>query len=61
VIQEFPNPLQNFMAEMQIPGVSIAVVQVGRVAYAEGFGARGLVDTAPVTPNTQFMIDSATR
>jgi CubicO group peptidase (beta-lactamase class C family) len=49
------------MTEMQIPGVSIAVVQAGRVAYAEGFGTRGLVDTAPVTPNTRFMIGSATK
>ena len=49
------------MTTMQIPGVSVAVVQDGRVTYAEGFGTRGLDDLAPVTPQTRFMIGSTTK
>jgi hypothetical protein len=49
------------MTALQIPGVSMAVVQGGRVAYSEGFGTRGLGDVAPVSPRTRFMIGSTTK
>jgi len=49
------------MAALQIPGVSIAVVQGGRIAYAEGLGVRSIEDKAPVTPQTRFMIGSTTK
>jgi CubicO group peptidase (beta-lactamase class C family) len=49
------------MATMQIPGAAIAVVQGGKVVYADGFGIRDLGDSAPVTPRTRFMIGSSTK
>ena len=49
------------MGAMQIPGVSVAVVQGGRVVYAEGFGVRSLGEEAPVTPQTRFLIGSTTK
>jgi len=47
------------MTATQVPGVSIAVVQGGRMVYAEGFGVRSFGDAAPVTPLTRFMMGSA--
>ncbi|MGC1782703.1 MAG: serine hydrolase domain-containing protein [Acidobacteriaceae bacterium] len=49
------------MAELQVPGVSIAVVQNGEVVYAEGLGVRAIGDPAPVTAKTRFMIGSTTK
>lgn len=49
------------MATLQVPGVSVAVVQGGRMVYAEGFGRRSLGEDAPVTPRTRFMIGSTTK
>ncbi len=59
--RELKEFLLSAMTAMQIPGVSVAVVQGGRVVYAEGLGIRNLDDNAPVTPRTRFMIGSTTK
>jgi CubicO group peptidase (beta-lactamase class C family) len=53
--------VQNAMKELEIPGVSIAIVQAGETVYAEGFGTRQVGTKAAVTPNTRFMIGSTTK
>jgi CubicO group peptidase (beta-lactamase class C family) len=53
--------VRNAMLELQIPGVSIAVVQWGRIVYAEGFGTRRIGSTELVRPETRFMIGSVTK
>ena len=53
--------VRNAMVETQIPGVAIAVVQGGRIVYADGFGACRLGSSEPVRPQTRFMIGSATK
>ncbi|TAL44003.1 MAG: serine hydrolase [Chitinophagaceae bacterium] len=42
-------------------GVSIAVVEKGKVVYTGGFGFRDLDKKLPVTENTQFAIGSCTK
>jgi CubicO group peptidase (beta-lactamase class C family) len=49
------------MAELQIPGVAIAVVQAGRIVFAEGFGAPRIGSSDPVRPDTRFRIGSNTK
>jgi CubicO group peptidase (beta-lactamase class C family) len=49
------------MAAMQVPGVSIAVVQEGRLVYVEGFGVRDVAGHERVTTQTRFMIGSTTK
>lgn len=46
------------MAQLEIPGAAVAVVQDGKIVYAEGFGTRGQESADPITPDTQFMIGS---
>jgi CubicO group peptidase (beta-lactamase class C family) len=42
-------------------GVSIAVVEKGKIIYAGGFGYRDMDKKLPVTENTQFAIGSCTK
>ena len=49
------------MAAFGVPGAAVAVVQGGKVAYAQGFGVRELGQPAPVTPDTLFMVGSVTK
>lgn len=53
--------LRSAMAEMHVPGAAIAVVQGGRIVFAEGFGVRRIGSTDEVRPETQFMIGSSTK
>ena len=46
---------------LQIPGVSVAVVQAGEVIFAEGFGVRQLGKRAPVTADTLFRVASMSK
>lgn len=47
--------------ELGIPGLSLAIVQDGRVIFVKGFGYKDLENKAAVTPDTQFAIGSATK
>ncbi len=49
------------MKATQVPGVSIAIVQGGRIAFAEGMGTRAVGEDGPVTARTRFMIGSSTK
>lgn len=53
--------LRAGMAELHIPGVAIAVVQAGRIVFAEGFGTTRIGSSEPVRPDTRFMIGSNTK
>ncbi len=43
------------------PGVSVVVIQNGKVVVAKGYGIKKLADTARVTPTTRFGIASNTK
>jgi hypothetical protein len=49
------------MAELQIPGVAMAIVQAGRIVFAEGFGTPTIGSREPVSSNTRFLIGSNTK
>jgi len=51
----------DVMKKDHIPGLSLAVVRNGRVAYAKGFGARNLKANLPATPDTLYEIGSVTK
>ena len=57
--------LRTFVVEaqkqLQIPGLSLAVVQGGEVVLAEGFGVRQLGKRAPVTADTLFRVASMSK
>lgn len=53
--------LRRSMATLQIPGAAIAVVQGGRVVFAEGFGVTKIGSNEPVRAETRFMIGSSTK
>jgi CubicO group peptidase (beta-lactamase class C family) len=49
------------MAKLQIPGLAMAVVQAGRIVFAEGFGAPRIGSSEPVGSDTRFRIGSNTK
>lgn len=49
------------MAELQIPGVAMAVVQAGGIVFAEGFGTPRIGSNESVRSDTRFMIGSSTK
>lgn len=58
---KFENMITTKMAEMHIPGLSVALVKDDQVIYARGFGARNLKDNLPATPDTLYGIGSCTK
>jgi CubicO group peptidase (beta-lactamase class C family) len=53
--------LEGEMNAMNIPGVSIAVVDDYRIAWAKGYGIRVAGETDPVTIETMFQSGSTTK
>jgi CubicO group peptidase (beta-lactamase class C family) len=49
------------MVQLQIPGIAMAVVQAGRIVFAEGFGTPRIGSSERVRPETRFMIGSNTK
>jgi CubicO group peptidase (beta-lactamase class C family) len=47
--------------DWNVPGLAIAVVKDGRVAFAKGYGVRELGKPAPVDTQTRFAIGSTTK
>jgi CubicO group peptidase (beta-lactamase class C family) len=62
---EHSRQLKDFalsaMNSLNVPGASMAIVQDGRIVYAEGLGVGSLDHPEPVTPKTRFMIGSSTK
>ena len=42
-----------------VPGVSIAVINDGMLAWAQGYGMRDEATATPITPDTRFPVASA--
>lgn len=49
------------LKEWKVPGMSIAVVQDGKVILSKGYGYRDVEKQLPVTPKTLFAIGSVTK
>jgi len=53
--------LEARMAELHVPGVSIAIIDSGRVIWAGGFGVRETGNVDPVTTGTLFQAQSISK
>lgn len=53
--------VKEMMTAYDVPGVGLAVVEGGEIAYVRGYGVRDVTTGAPVTPATQFAIGSTTK
>jgi CubicO group peptidase (beta-lactamase class C family) len=53
--------LADRMAHYKVPGVSIAVIQRGRIDWTRGFGVREAGGSDPVTPETLFQAGSISK
>jgi CubicO group peptidase (beta-lactamase class C family) len=53
-IQEISSMLPPLMERESVPGVSIALIHEGRVAWQRGFGVRSVTDSQPVSTQTIF-------
>jgi CubicO group peptidase (beta-lactamase class C family) len=52
---------EQFVALARVPGLAVAVVTHGELAYAAGFGVASLDERRPVTPRTLFHMASVTK
>lgn len=62
---EIPQDVDRFVADsMKIfgaPGVSVAIVEDGRIVLAKGYGVRSIATRAPVDSHSAFQIGSETK
>ncbi len=56
-----PWTLEERMRKHHVPGVSIAVISGGKVAWAKGYGMLDLASKEPVTPRSLFQAASITK
>ena len=56
--RQLESDVADLMARSQVPGASVAIVQNGRVVYAQGFGVREKGKPDRVTPESLMMIGS---
>lgn len=56
-----PRTLAERMAAWQVPGVTVAVIEGGKLDWARGWGVRDLSTCAPVTPDTAFQAASISK
>jgi CubicO group peptidase (beta-lactamase class C family) len=53
--------LAERMRHYHVPGVSIALIEGGRIAWAQGYGVLDVATKAPVTPKTLFQAASLSK
>ncbi len=61
VIEEYRARIPGLMAEQGIPGLAVALVDADQVLWVEGFGHLDGPDSAEVTPDTIFSIQSMSK
>src|ERR1700712_2330356 len=57
----FAATLDTLRLQAHIPGLSVAIVQDGKVILAQGFGFADLEQRRPATPETPYNIASVTK
>src|SRR5437868_10206877 len=60
-VPELDRLAVDVMADWNVPGAALAVVQDGKVVLAKAHGQRDVEANLPVTPATQFVIGSITK
>jgi CubicO group peptidase (beta-lactamase class C family) len=61
IVSDLDQLAADAMADGKVPGVALAVVQDGKVAFTRAYGQRDVEANLPVTPATQFVICSITK
>jgi CubicO group peptidase (beta-lactamase class C family) len=61
LLPRFESLAQQLFSESLVPGMAIAVVYRGEVAYLRGFGVRQAGDNQPVDGNTVFQLASCSK
>jgi CubicO group peptidase (beta-lactamase class C family) len=61
IIQEYRELIPQLMAEQDIPGLAVAVVDDTRVLWAEGFGYTDDDHKTAITPDTIFSVQSTSK
>ena len=56
-----PHSLAERMRAYDVPGISVAVIHRGKLAWARGWGVRDTSSCAPVTPDTAFQAASISK
>lgn len=59
--EQLEQTIGRLMAQLKIPGASLAVLTGDQVTYTKGFGARDLEQNLPATPDTLYGIGSCTK
>lgn len=59
--EPFAEAIESLMASEEIPGVAVAILEGGEVAYTEAFGHRGGPHQLPMNTTTLFSIASVTK
>jgi D-alanyl-D-alanine carboxypeptidase len=59
--EELDSIIRKAVVDKQLIGVSVGVMQNGKVILAKGYGVRDIASKAPVTPATMFAIGSVTK
>ena len=54
LVSDFETKLPNLMADLNVPGASIAVIHEGKLVWCRGFGVKDVVTKAPVDNDTIF-------
>lgn len=60
-VDEVDSLIQRVVASKKLVGLSVGVMQDGKVVLAKGYGYRSLDPKLPVTPTTMFGIGSVTK
>jgi len=60
-ISVIEKELEEKRVKYGIPGLSLVIVENGKIIYSKGHGLKDLESKKPVTPDTQFAIGSATK
>lgn len=60
-LSDIERYIKRGMDDENIPGVSIALIESGKVVYMKGFGKGDNANDNPVTPQTPFQIASMTK
>ena len=58
VVADLESFIPEYMSEYDIPGVGIALIRDGEVAWTEGFGVANTLTRRPVTAETLFEVAS---
>ncbi|NNE98521.1 MAG: beta-lactamase family protein [Pyrinomonadaceae bacterium] len=53
--------VSKLMVEKNIPGISVSVIEDGKLIWSEGFGFADLEQNVKATPNTKFRIGSLSK